>query len=101
MEIVMTYLEKLAPIVSEIVAPAADGIDRNGSFPRAAVKALGAAGLLGLTSAREVGGMGLGLAEAAQVIERIAVACPSTAMVVTMHYCGTAVLEKFGSEKVR
>jgi alkylation response protein AidB-like acyl-CoA dehydrogenase len=101
MEIVMTYLEKLAPIVSEIVAPAADSIDRNGTFPRAAVKALGEAGLLGLTSAHEVGGMGFGLAEAAQVIERIALACPSTAMVVTMHYCGTAVLEKFGSEKVR
>ena len=35
---------------------------------------------------KEVGGMGLGLAEAAQVVERIAKACPSTAMVVRMHY---------------
>lgn len=97
----MTYLEMLAPVVSNIVVPAAERIDREGEFPRAAITALGEVGLLGLTSACEVGGMGLGLAEAAQVVERIAQACPSTAMVVTMHYCGTAVLEKFGAGGVR
>jgi alkylation response protein AidB-like acyl-CoA dehydrogenase len=45
--------------------------------------------------------MGLGLAQAAQVVERIAQACPSTAMVVTMHFCATSVIEKFGAEALR
>ena len=71
----MSYLEKLAPIVSGIIAPAAAETDKNSVFPRAALRALGEAGLLGLTCSREVGGLGLGLAEAAQVIERIAEAC--------------------------
>jgi len=97
----MTYLQKLATIVNDTIAPAAQGTDRDSAFPRTAITALGEAGLLGLVSATTVGGMGLGLAQAAQVVERIAEACPSTAMVVTMHYCGTTVLEKFGKEATR
>ncbi len=97
----MTYLQKLNEIINNTIAPAAVVIDRDGVFPCAAMDALGAAGLLGLISAQEVGGMGLGLTEAADVAERIAKVCPSTAMVVTMHFCGTTVLEKFGSEAIR
>lgn len=95
------YLQKLDAIINHTIAPAAQATDRDGVFPRAAIDALGEAGLLGLVSAQDVGGMGLGLAEAVQVVERIAKACPSTAMVVTMHFSGTTVLEKFGSEAIR
>lgn len=97
----MTQLAKLDAIIRDIIVPSAIAIDRDGVFPRAAIRALGDAGLLGLTSATGVGGMGLGLAEASQVVERIAQACPSTAMVVTMHYCAAAVIEKFGAEALR
>jgi len=97
----MTYLVKLDTIIRDIIEPSAVGIDRDGVFPHAAIKALGEAGLLGLSSAVEVGGMGLGLAETAQTIERIAQACPSTAMVLTMHFSATAVIEKFGAEELR
>ena len=88
-------------IVLDIIEPSALITDRDAVFPRAAIVALGDAGLLGLVSAAEVGGMGLGLVEAVHVIESIAKACPSTAMVVTMHYCGTTVIEKFGSDSIR
>ncbi|WP_114973716.1 acyl-CoA dehydrogenase family protein [Rhodoferax ferrireducens] len=97
----MTYLQKLTDIVNDTIAPAAQTTDRDSVFPRAAIAALGEAGLLGLVSATAVGGLGRGLAEAAGVVERIAKACPSTAMVVTMHYCGTTVLEKFGNDTTR
>ena len=78
-------------------ATATDG----GAFPKATVQALGERGLLGLVSARAVGGKGLGLADAAYVVERIARECGSTAMVLTMHYCATVVIEQHGPEDVR
>jgi hypothetical protein len=65
------------------------------------LQALGQAGLLGLVSDRSVGGLGGGLREAAAVVERIAQDCPSTAMVVCMHYAGTVLIEKHGTQAVR
>jgi isovaleryl-CoA dehydrogenase len=88
-------------IISEIVAPAAEEIDRTGAYPHAALKALGQAGLLGLVSSREVGGLGESQRAATMVVERVAVACASTAMVVCMHYAGTAVIEAHGPLAVR
>src|SRR5690554_5921076 len=86
---VAPFLETLEPIVTDVILPRAAEIDREARFPREAITALGEAGLLGLISAKEVGGMGLGLDEATRVVERIARDCPATAMVVTMHYAGT------------
>src|SRR5437763_792242 len=80
-------LDVLEDLITTIVEPAAPGVDASGTFPRDAITALGERGLLGLTSATDVGGMGLGLAEAAQVVRRLAASCGSTAMVVCMHYC--------------
>ena len=101
----MSELESILSVVDgiarEIVARDADQVDRQAAFPQAAVTALGKAGVLGLISAREVGGKGLGPVAAAQVVERLARECGSTAMVVTMHFSATAVLEKHGPEAVR
>src|SRR5690606_3175176 len=97
----MSHLDPLESIVDTVIAPRAAELDRTASFPREAIDALGQAGLLGLISATDVGGMGLGLAEATQVVERIARDCPATAMVVTMHYAGTTLVEKYGPEDVR
>ncbi len=96
-----TYLETLEPIVLNVIAPAAAKVDKAGVFPRAALDALSAAGLLGLISATEVGGMGQGMRAAALVVERIAQACGSTAMVACMHYAATAVIEAHGSRATR
>jgi alkylation response protein AidB-like acyl-CoA dehydrogenase len=97
----MSHLALLEPIVQNTIAPAALETDREGRFPRAALQALGQAGLLGLVSDRSVGGLGGGLREAAAVVERIAQDCPSTAMVVCMHYAGTVLIEKHGTQAVR
>lgn len=96
-----TYLTRLTPIIDEIVAPRAHEIDETGAYPRAALDALASAGLLGLVSAREVGGLGEGHRAAAAVVEELAEACASTAMVVCMHYAGAAVVEAHGSQEAR
>jgi len=88
-------------IVTEIVARDADRVDRDAAFPAEAIAALGKAGLLGLTCAPAVGGLGHGPRAAALVVERLARACGSTAMVVCMHYAATAVLEQHAPEAVR
>ena len=88
-----SYLATLEPVVTEIIAPAAAEIDRSGAFPRAAMEALGRAGLLGLVSAAEVGGLGQGHRAATLVMERVAQACASTSMVLCMHYAAAAVID--------
>jgi alkylation response protein AidB-like acyl-CoA dehydrogenase len=96
-----SYLDALNQIIKDIVAPSAQEIDETGAFPRAALDALGRAGLLGLVSAQEVGGLGQSHRSASLVIEQLAAACASTAMVVCMHYAGAAVIEAHGPRQVR
>lgn len=96
-----SYLDVLEKIAVDVIRPAAVEIDQSGTFPRAQMNALSQGGLLGLISARESGGMGDGLRAAALVIERVAQECASTAMVLCMHYAGTAVIETHGPLAVR
>lgn len=95
------FTSVLEKICTDVVAPDAATVDRQSAFPERGVNALAAAGLLGAVSASEVGGLGLGFRGAATVVGRLAQECGSTAMVVCMHYCGTAVLEALGSRDVR
>ncbi|MET0647198.1 MAG: acyl-CoA dehydrogenase family protein [Pyrinomonadaceae bacterium] len=94
-------LRAVDEIIAGTVAPAADEVDRAGAFPRAALDAFGRAGLLGLVSSSEVGGLGESHRAAAQVVERVASTCASTAMVLCMHYAGSAVIEAHGPREVR
>lgn len=83
------------------IAEHATAVDRDGTFPTTSVNALKAAGLLGAISAIEVGGLGLGLPGASRIVRRVAEDCGSTAMVLTMHYCGAAVLEAYATLEIR
>ena len=94
-------LQTVDEIVRRIVAPAAAEVDRTGAYPRAALEAFGREGLLGLLSSRDVGGLGESHRAATLVVERVASACASTAMVLCMHYSGTAVIEAHGPLAVR
>ena len=96
-----SLLETVDRIAREVVAASAATVDRNAVFPAEAVAALGKTGVLGLLTGRDVGGLGLSPRVAALVVERIARECGSTAMVVTMHFAGAAVIEKLGPENVR
>jgi isovaleryl-CoA dehydrogenase len=87
--------------VTDTVAPAAGEIDRAGSFPRTSLDALAHAGALGLLSSRDVGGAGGSLADASVVLETVARADASVAMVLLMHYSAVSVIEAHGPEDVR
>jgi alkylation response protein AidB-like acyl-CoA dehydrogenase len=94
-------LQTVDEIVGRAVAPAAAEVDRTGAFPRAALEAFGREGLLGLISSRDVGGLGESHRAATLVVERVASACASTAMILCMHYAGAAVIEAHGPLTVR
>jgi alkylation response protein AidB-like acyl-CoA dehydrogenase len=95
------YVDALDGVIRDVVAPLAQEIDQAGRFPSEGIQALGKAGLLGLLSSKDVGGQGEGLDAAAAVIERLAGACGSTAMVTLMHYAAVGVLEALGPRDVR
>ncbi len=96
-----THLDALERVITDVVAPAATTTDELGIFPRPAITALAEAGILGLTASPDFGGGGGGLREAAEVVERLAGTCGSTAMVVLMHYAGAAVIEAVGPKGTR
>ena len=95
------YKTTLEQICSQTIANNAAKVDRDGTFPNESIQALKTAGLLGAMSAPEVGGLGLGLSGASTIVRRVAEDCGSTAMVLCMHYCGTAVLEKHAVCEIR
>jgi alkylation response protein AidB-like acyl-CoA dehydrogenase len=101
----MSRIEELqsenAKLARDVLAPGAADVDRERKFPRQNLKILGERGLLGLLVPQEYGGAGGGLAEMSAALEVMAQGCASTAMVVMMHYCGTAVLVAKGSSKLK
>lgn len=94
-------LERLEAVASGPIAANAVRVDEDAAFPQSSLDALAEAGLLGLLSSPDVGGAGGSLRDAARVVERTATECGSTAMILMMHYCGTAVIEKYGPEALR
>ncbi len=75
-----------------MVAPAAESIDKNATWPEAGIRALQKAGIGGLTVPSELGGLGQGSFGVAQVCEILGQECASTAMCFGMHCVGSAVL---------
>jgi len=66
----------------EILAPTAAETDRTEAYPWANVEKMRAAGFLGMTVPKDLGGPGLGYLETVLVIEEIARACGACARIV-------------------
>src|SRR4051812_2306950 len=96
-----TYQQALERICTTTIAESARAVDRERAFPSASIEGLKAVGLLGAISSVDAGGLGLGVGGAARIVRRVAEECGSTAMVLSMHYCGTAVLEAHAPMEVR
>lgn len=79
------WLERAETIAIEVLAPAAAETDRSAKFPRHQLDALRDAGFMGLRADPAHGGHGEGLLTTCLVIEALAKACPSTALVYKMH----------------
>jgi alkylation response protein AidB-like acyl-CoA dehydrogenase len=85
-------VQRAKDIAEKTLAPAAAKNDKDGSFSKEAVAALGSAGLLGLVVPVESGGAGLGPRAFADVTATLAETDASVAMVYMMHVCGTMCL---------
>ena len=93
--------DALQRVLDDVVRPQAPAVDRDGTFPQQSLRALAEAGILGLTASAELGGGGQGMRQAADVVQRLAGTCGSTAMVVLMHYTAVAAIEGHAPESVR
>jgi alkylation response protein AidB-like acyl-CoA dehydrogenase len=96
-----TLLAANQDVSAKVLGPAADAVDQSRSFPRENLKALGRAGLMGLLIPAEFGGAGASLAEMSQAVETQAQYCSSTAMIILMHYCATAIISAKGSDVLK
>jgi alkylation response protein AidB-like acyl-CoA dehydrogenase len=76
----------------EPIASHAPAVDREGRFPEEGIEALRASGLLALCVPPSLGGPGGGPLEMVDVVEQVAGACASTAMVYVMHVVGAQTL---------
>lgn len=79
-------------IASETALPNAADVDQKGRFPNESLSALANAGLHGLCLPKEVGGKGEGMRAFAGVVEELAAACASTAMIYVMHVAATQAI---------
>jgi alkylation response protein AidB-like acyl-CoA dehydrogenase len=72
-------------IAEETLAPNAERVDREGTFPADNIRTLKDAGLLAITIPEELGGPGGDIVTSALVTEALAKGCASTAMCYAMH----------------
>nr|WP_246301319.1 acyl-CoA dehydrogenase family protein [Microbacterium immunditiarum] len=75
----------------ERIRSRASGYDRDNLLPHEDLDELRAAGYLAILAPEELGGAGLGLAEASVLQQRLAGAAPATALSVNMHLVWTGV----------
>jgi alkylation response protein AidB-like acyl-CoA dehydrogenase len=92
-------LESTHEAASGAIAERAADVDRRRAFPADNLKALAAAGTLGLVVPAEHGGAGGGLAALAEACEAVGAACASTGMVFLMHEVTAATVALGGGER--
>jgi alkylation response protein AidB-like acyl-CoA dehydrogenase len=79
------FVDTASAIAKDVAGPAAADVDAKARFPKEAVSAFQAKGLAGLTVGADTGGKGQGPRAFCAVVEELAMSCPSTAMIYTMH----------------
>jgi len=81
-------------VADEVLAPAADALDRSGERPVAQLRALADAGLYGLAGPAEAGGWDCDAATSCGVVEILAAACLTTTFVWIQHHAVVRALRR-------
>jgi acyl-CoA dehydrogenase len=82
--------------VAAIAATHADAVDREASYPAAAMAAAREQRLLGVLVPRELGGEGASIHDVMEMCYTLGRACASTAMIVAMHHVKVACIVRHG-----
>jgi len=90
-----TLVQRVAEVAA-IAAADADAVDREARFPKAALDAARAYGLLGAQIPVEFGGEGATIFDVTEMCYTLGRACASTAMIVAMHQTKVACLVRHG-----
>lgn len=90
--------ESVARLVREKVAPRAAAIDAGATYPQDLFELLAEQGLLGITIPEAHGGTGAGLLALCVVVEELARACTTTALMPVMSNIAGVMLLRAGSE---
>jgi butyryl-CoA dehydrogenase len=94
--------EKVQHFVQTELLPVAKQIDRERRIPRAVIASMATQGVWGLPIPCLFGGLGMGSLDSAEVIKTLALACASTAAMVSLqHNFISAPIARFGSELQR
>ncbi|MFZ5866565.1 MAG: acyl-CoA dehydrogenase family protein [Thermodesulfobacteriota bacterium] len=88
-------------IARERIASRSAERDVSGEFPRECLRILGEAGLMGAIIPEAQGGSGTGRLVYASIVQELAGACASTALIYVSHSIVAKALELFGSEATR
>jgi alkylation response protein AidB-like acyl-CoA dehydrogenase len=91
-----TAIQTAATIARTVAAPLAAEVDAKGRFPRESIEALAHAGLFGLCLPADVGGRAEGPSTYVGVVEELAQACASTAMIYVMHVSAAQAIAAAG-----
>lgn len=93
--------ELASKVAKKYAAPQAAENDRSGGFPREAIRHIGEAELPGLIISASDGGIGEGRASFAMVVQELARACASTALIYTSHVIAAKAIEVAGSDAMK
>jgi acyl-CoA dehydrogenase len=91
-----THVEAVRRIASEVAAPAADSVDREGRFPDEVISALKKGHFMSAFAPKSLGGLGCGMVGLAAMCEALGEHCASAAMVFAMHQIQVACIVRHG-----
>ncbi|EPZ41821.1 acyl-CoA dehydrogenase family protein [Alicyclobacillus acidoterrestris] len=95
----LSYVQSsIRELVDHVIRPNATTIDREGRYPRENLNALAEEGWNGILLPTDLGGLGLNFTAFSTAVQEIARACPSTALIYTMHVGAAYAIYLYGSE---
>jgi alkylation response protein AidB-like acyl-CoA dehydrogenase len=92
-------LQRVETVAANVLFPKSKHYDETGEFPIENIRALGAAGLMGMLVPKEYGGLGLGYETYLAAVETVGRACASTAMILVMHHTQYVMIVTHGTEQ--